>query len=367
MGFDEYASRIALTMIPGIGPVISKRLVMHCGSAEAVFREKKKNLGVIQGIGVVTARLLSDKECRKKAEAEYKRIEANGIQMLYFTEKEYPSRLKHCYDSPPLLYYKGTANLNAQKIVAVIGTRKITEYGKALTEKLVSELQPCGTLIISGLAYGVDICAHRAALDSGLDTVGVLAHGLDEIYPRVHSTSAKKMLEQGGLLTDFPCKTNPDRENFPQRNRIVAGLADAVVVVESGESGGSMITTEFAMNYNRDVFAFPGRIGDASSAGCHRIIKSNKAGLIESAADVAKCMGWELTHEKPKNIQTEMKTFSDEEERIVGTMRGMGNVHIDEICTLSEFSAGKTSGMLLQLEFAGVVKSLPGKMFRLCS
>lgn len=366
MGFDESAARIALTMIPGIGPVISKRLVTHCGSAEAVFREKKKNLALIQGIGSVTAKLLSDKNCHTRAEEEFRRIIDKEIRMLYFTEKDYPSRLKHCYDSPPLLYFKGNANLNAQKIVSIIGTRNITDYGKQLTEKLVSDLNAYGVLVVSGLAYGVDICAHRAALESGLETVGVLAHGLDEIYPRVHATTAKKMLDKGGLLSDFPCKTNPDRENFPQRNRIVAGLADAVIVIESGESGGSMITAEFANNYNRDVFAFPGRTGDQYSAGCHKLIKGHKANLIESAEDVVKFMGWEIQEKKHKATQTDLRVFTDEEERIVGAMRGMGNMHIDEICTLSEFTSGKTSAMLLQLEFAGVVRSLPGKMFRLC-
>lgn len=366
MGFDECAARIALTMIPGIGPVISKRLVLHCGSAEAVFLEKKKNLAAIQGIGLITAKLLGDKNCHKNAEEELKRITDKEIRMLYFTEKDYPSRLKHCYDSPPLLYYKGNANLNAPKIVSIIGTRNISEYGKMLTEKIVSDLHAYETLVVSGLAYGVDICAHRAALESGLPTVGVLAHGLDETYPRVHATTAKKMLEAGGLLTDFPCRTNPDRENFPQRNRIVAGLADAVIVIESGESGGSMITSEFANNYNRDVFAFPGRVGDPVSAGCHKLIKGHKANLIESADDVVKFMGWEIQEKRSKATQTDLRVFTDEEERIVGAMRGMGNMHIDEICTLSEFSSGKTSAMLLQLEFSGAVRSLPGKMFRLC-
>lgn len=366
MGFDECAARIALSMIPGIGPVISKRLVLHCGSAEAVFREKKKNLAAIQGIGTVTAKLLSNKSCHQLAEDEFARISEKGIRMLYFTEKDYPSRLKHCYDSPPLLYYKGVADLNAMKTVSVIGTRNISTYGKEMTEKIISDLQSYGVLVISGLAYGVDICAHRAALEHGLQTVGVLAHGLDEIYPRVHASTAKKMIDHGGLLTDFPCKTNPDRENFPQRNRIVAGLADAVLVVESGESGGSMITAEFANNYNRDVFAIPGRVGDATSAGCHKLIKTHKANLMECADDVVKFMGWEIQEKKSKAMQTDLRVFTDEEERIVGAMRGMGNMHIDEICTLSEFSSGKTSAMLLQLEFSGAVRSLPGKMFRLC-
>jgi DNA processing protein len=364
MSFDEYTGRIALTMIPGIGPVISKKLVLHCGSAEAVFREKKKLLELIPGIGKITARLVTDRECRVKAEKELLRIEKTGIQMLYFTEPDYPSRLKHCYDSPPLLYYKGSADLNAKRIVSVIGTRQITDYGTQLCEKLVGDLVKYNVLVVSGLAYGVDICAHRASLENGIQTVGVLAHGLDEVYPRTHAGTAKKMIAQGGLLTDFPCETNPDRENFPQRNRIVAGLSDAVIVVESGERGGSMITAEFAMNYNRDVFAFPGRVGDPASAGCHIMIKRHKAALIDSADDVAYAMGWEKP-EANEAVQTTLQTFSGDEEKVVACMRGQGNVHIDEIRLMSELPMGKVSAILLQLEFSGVIKSLPGKMFRL--
>lgn len=365
MEFDEYQGRIALTMIPGIGPVIAKKLILHCGTAEAVFREKQKHLELIPGIGRITAKLLRNKECLSKAEEELERIRKSGIRMLYFTEADYPSRLKHCYDSPPLLYYKGTTDLNAKRIVSIIGTREITGYGIQLCEKLVAELAAYSVLVVSGLAYGVDICAHRASLTNGLDTVGVLAHGLDEVYPRTHAATAKKMLAQGGLLTDFPCRTNPDRENFPQRNRIVAGLSDAVIVVESGERGGSMITAEFAANYNRDVFAFPGRVGDPASAGCHKLIKSHKAALIDSAADVAHIMGWEKPDATVATSQTSMHVFSGDEEKIVAAMRGMGNVHIDEICMMAELPSGKTSALLLQLEFAGAVKSLPGKMFRL--
>ena len=364
MCFDEYAGRIALTMIPGIGPVISKKLVLHCGSVQAVFREKKKLLELIPGIGTITAKLISDRKCRDRAEKELVQIRNAGVQMLYFTEANYPSRLKHCYDAPPLLYYKGNADLNASRIVSIIGTRKITDYGTRLCEKLVADLVKYNVLIVSGLAYGVDICAHRASLENGINTVGVLAHGLDELYPRVHASTAKKMVLQGGLLTDFPFATNPDRENFPQRNRIVAGLSDAVIVVESGERGGSMITAEFAMNYNRDVFAFPGKVGDYASAGCHAMIKRNKAALIDCADDVAYAMSWE----KPSAaapVQTSLQTFSGDEEKVVASMRGMGNIHIDEICMISGLTAGKTSAVLLQLEFRGAVKSLPGKMFRL--
>lgn len=364
MRVDEYTGRIALTMIPGIGPVISKKLIKHCGSAEAVFREKKNTLEKIPGIGKATAQLVDQQDCWRKVEEELARIQKLGIEMLYFTESNYPERLTHCYDSPPLLYYKGTADLNAKRIVSVIGTRNITEYGTELCQQLIADLAKYDVLVVSGLAYGVDICAHRASLEQGMQTIGVLGHGLDEIYPRVHTATAKKMLEQGGLLSDFPCGTRPDRENFPQRNRIVAGLSDAVIVVESGERGGSMITAEFAMNYNRDVFAFPGRVGDAASRGCNAIIKRNKAALIDSADDVAYAMRWD----KPKKsvpMQTAMRTFNSEEEKILFAMQGMANVHIDEICLMTNMNTGKAASLLLNLEFSGAVKSLPGKMFRL--
>lgn len=364
MGFDENTARIALTMIPGIGPVLSRRLVQHCGSAEMVFREKKKHLQCIEGIGLATLKLLGDKSCFKKAEKELKRMDKHGIRMLYFLERDYPSRLKHCYDAPPLIYCLGNMNLNAARIVSVIGTRKISDYGIQLTEQLVQELVPYDVMIISGLAYGVDICAHRAAVENKIETVGVLAHGLDRIYPSTHTATAKKMMNHGGLLSDFPGDTNPDRENFPQRNRIVAGLSDAVVVVESGVKGGSMITAEYAFNYNRDVFAFPGRVGDPLSAGCNALIRSQKAGLIESAEDLAKAMGWEVKKTQ-STLQTQLPALNESEEKIVDALRGMGNMHIDEISSVAELPVSKISSLLLSLEFSGVVKSLPGKMYRL--
>lgn len=364
MGFDENTARIALTMIPGIGPVLSRRLVQHCGSAEMVFREKKKHLQSIEGIGLATLKLLSDKSCFRKAEKELKRMDKHGIRMLYFLERDYPSRLKHCYDAPPLLYCLGNMNLNAARIVSVIGTRKISDYGIQLTEQLVQELVPYDVMIISGLAYGVDICAHRAAVENKIETVGVLAHGLDRIYPSTHTATARKMMNHGGLLSDFPGDTNPDRENFPQRNRIVAGLSDAVVVVESGVKGGSMITAEYAFNYNRDVFAFPGRVGDPLSAGCNALVRSQKAGLIESADDLAKAMGWEV--KKTQSVtQTQLPALNENEEKIVDALRGMGNMHIDEISSVADLPVSKISSLLLSLEFSGVVKSLPGKMYRL--
>lgn len=367
MSFDERVCQVALNMLPGVGPVSAKRLVSHCESAAEVFRQKKSQLMKIPHIGEAIASAVKNKEALLKAEAELKFAEKQGIHVLFYTDANYPNRLKQCYDGPALLYFQGNCSLDAKHIVSVVGTRKMTKYGEALIEQMISDFAEKGILVVSGLAYGVDVFAHRAALNHGLQTVGVLAHGLDTLYPSAHKSTAKKMIEQGGLLTDFPSGTKPDKENFPLRNRIVAGLCDATIVIESGESGGSMITAEFANNYNREVFAFPGKIGDPFSAGCHKLIKKNKAALVESAADILEFMGWDDANAKAKTAkQTAMVLpLSEEQERVVNALRDQGNVYIDEICSSSGFAPGKVSSVLLNLEFSGVVKSLPGKFYRL--
>jgi len=367
MSFDERVYQVALSMLPGVGPVSAKKLISHCGSAGEVFRQKKSQLMKIPHIGEKTAGAVKNPEALQKAELELKFAEKKGIRVLFYTDADYPNRLKQCYDSPAVLFFQGNISLDYKRVVSVVGTRKMTKYGEALTEKMISDFASKEILVVSGLAYGVDIFAHRAALNCGLPTVGVLAHGLDTLYPSAHKSTAKKMIEQGGLLTDFPSGTTPDKENFPMRNRIVAGLCDATIVIESGESGGSMITAEFANNYNREVFAFPGRVGDAFSAGCHKLIKKNKAALVESADDILSFMGWDDAHANVKVAkQTEMILPLDEEqEKVVEALRDHGNVYIDEICSSCGFAPGKVSSVLLNLEFSGVVKSLPGKFYRL--
>jgi DNA processing protein len=367
MSFDERVYQVALCMLPGIGPVSAKRLVSHCGTAGEVFRQKKSHLLKIPHIGEATANALHNKEVMLRAENELKFAEKKNIRILFYLDADYPNRLKQCYDSPAVLFFSGNCSLDQQRIVNIVGTRKITAYGEMLIEKLVQDFAGKNILVVSGLAYGVDIAAHRAALHHGLETIGVLAHGLDLIYPSAHKTTAKKMIAQGGLLTDFPSGTNPDKENFPMRNRIVAGMCDATIVIESGESGGSMITAEFATNYNRDVFAFPGRIDDVASAGCLKLIKANKAALATSAEDILKAMGWDEENIKEKKPQQKTLALpvNPEEEKIVSALRDHGNVYIDEICSSSGFGMGKVSSLLLTLEFAGLVKSLPGKFYRL--
>ena len=359
--------QIGLTLLDGVGDVLAKNLVAYCGSAEKVFKTGKTQLEKIPGIGAYTSQAISQsKSVLERAEQEVKFIKDNDIQALFFTDKNFPQRLKNCNDSPVMLYYKGNADLNTEKIVAVVGTRMPSPYGKQTTEKFIAELTESGCLVISGLAYGIDITAHKACLDNGLQTVGVLAHGLDRIYPSVHTNYAEKMISQGGLLTEFMSDTNPDKENFPKRNRIVAGMCDALVVVESKRGGGSLITATIANSYNKDIFAFPGRVGEILSEGCNGLIKSNRANLIESSADLMYIMNWnqEVKNKKTTQIPLLLK-LSEEEQSIIKAFDNKNQLHVDEICYATKFPISKTSGHLLQLEFSNVIKSLPGKIYQL--
>jgi DNA processing protein len=363
----EWLYRIGLTFIPGIGDVLAKNLVAYCGSPEAVFREKRSKLQKIPGIGKVLSEMVADANVLKKAEAELKFVEENKITPLFYTDAAYPSRLKNCSDSPVVIYYKGTAGLNASKVLSIVGTRNISRYGKKVCEALISDLASHDVLVVSGLAYGVDICAHRACVDLDVPTIGVLAHGLDRVYPSMHRSTADAMLANGGLLTDFPQGTNPDKENFPKRNRIVAGMADATVVIESGIKGGSLITADIANSYNRDVFAFPGRVDDQWSEGCNKLIKANKAALVESAEDILFLMGWlELKKKEKKPVQKEiLLNLSPDEEALINVLKEKDTAHIDDLCYSAGFSMSKVSALLLSLEFSGVVRSMPGKMYQL--
>jgi DNA processing protein len=358
--------KIALTLIHNIGDIRAKSLVAYCGSAEAVFKEKRAALEKIPGIGTVFASAVIDQKVFSRAEEEIKFIVKHGITPVFYLDPAYPKRLMHCEDSPVMLYMKGAANLNNEKIISIVGTREATDYGRELCEKLVADLSGFNPLIVSGLAYGIDIYAHRAALDNGLETVGVFAHGLDKVYPPVHRATAEKMIQQGALLTDFTSGTRPDRENFPRRNRIVAGIADATIVVESKRDGGSLITADIANSYNRDVFAFPGKVGDVTSEGCNNIIKQNKAALIQSAADVIYIMGWEELKRKNAPVQKQLFVeLKPEEETLVNVLREKNTVNIDELCLITKMPMSKVSSFLLTLEFSGIVRSLPGKMYKL--
>ncbi|MGZ3900888.1 MAG: DNA-processing protein DprA [Bacteroidia bacterium] len=366
MNLDELPYQIGLTLIEGIGDVNAKSLLAYCGSSKDVFSQKKTHLLKIPGIGEYLARsIVNSKNVLKRAEEEIKFIQKFKITPLFFSEENYPVRLKYCSDSPILLYYKGTADLNKEKIIGVVGTRKPSEHGKEKTKELISELKTSNAIILSGLAYGIDIWAHKAALDEGLETVGVLAHGLDRIYPQLHDKIAKKMLNNGGLLTDFMSGTNPDAVNFPKRNRIVAGLCDALVVVESKRQGGSLITATIANSYNKDVFAFPGKAGDPLAEGCNGLIKQNRASLIENAADLLYAMQWEEKNKKVNGTKqtTLLLNLSDEEKLVLKAFDNKEQVQIDELSYSTQMPISKIAALLLQMEFSNLIKSKPGKMY----
>lgn len=365
---SELLYQIGLTLLHGVGDVNAKGLLAYCGSPEQVFKHKKQQLLKIPGIGETIARaIVSGSKVLKRAEEELAFIEKYRIKPLFYTEVDYPGRLRHCLDGPILLYYKGTADLNADRVVAVVGTRRPSAYGSEKTNELVAGLQDSGILVVSGLAYGVDGYAHKAALDHGLSTVGVLAHGLDRIYPPAHDKVARQMLRQGGLLTDYMSSTTPDAPNFPKRNRIVAGLCDALIVVESKRTGGSLITATIASSYNRDVFALPGRAGDPLAEGCNGLIKRNKASLIESSDDLLDAMQWKINSKKKsasKQIPL-LVALTDEERPVMNVLEQRKSIHIDEMCQILQLPVSKVSAILLQLEFSNLVRSRPGKCYEL--
>ena len=363
---NDLLYQVALSLVPGIGDVHAKSLANIYGDASAIFKAPKKHLEKIDGIGSVRAAAIKKFDDFKTCDSEISFIEKYKIQPLFISHENYPKRLLNCYDSPVLLYYRGTADLNSQKIVSIVGTRNNTEYGKQVCEKFMSDLAGQNILIISGLAFGIDTIAHKYALKNNLQTVAVLAHGLDMIYPSQNKTLAKQMTSQGGLLTDFKSNTNPDRQNFPKRNRIVAGICDALVVIESAQKGGSLITAELANSYNKDVFAFPGKITDHKSEGCNYLVKSNKASLITSATDLLEIMNWVEKEKAPSKKQRELFIeLTDDEKIITDILRDKEIVAIDELYLKSGLSSSAAAQALLMLEMQGVVSSLPGKMYRL--
>ena len=363
---DDLLYQVALTLVPGIGDVHAKALVKHFGNAHDIFKAKKQTLESLEGIGVARAGSIKSFTSFESSEAELKFIEQYKITPLFITDENYPRRLLNCYDSPALLYYRGNANLNNSKIISIVGTRNNSDYGKTACEKLVDELQQSGILIVSGLAFGIDTIAHKAALKNNLETVGVLAHGLDRIYPTQNNHLAKQMVEQGGLLTEFISNTNPDKQNFPRRNRIVAGMCDAIVVVESGKKGGSLITAELGSNYNKDIFAIPGRNTDTKSEGCNYLIKHDKASLITGAEDLLIKMNWGESKKKQPKIQRELFIeLTPDERNITDILKTRKSIQIDELYAKSGLTSSAVAAALLMLEMQGIVASLPGKVYKM--
>lgn len=364
---NELLFQLALTLIPNIGDVQSKILVQHFGDAKSIFKAKTQTLEKIEGIGTIRANSIKEFDEFHIAEKELEFIEKYKIRPFFLTDKDYPQRLLNCYDSPTLLFYKGTADLNASKVIAIVGTRTNTDYGKQFTDKLVKDLSEQNITIISGLAFGIDAFAHKAALKNDLPTVGVVGHGLDKIYPSDHAGLAKDMIKNGGgILSEFFSGTKPDKHHFPLRNRIVAGISDATVLVETNIKGGSMITANLADAYNRDVFAVPGRVNDTKSSGCNHLIKHNKAILLTDADELLEVMGWkEKTKSKTKKQRELFIELSAEEKQIIQLLQEKDTVHIDEINLTSGLSSSTIASVILNLELQNVVASLPGKMYKL--
>lgn len=366
---NELYFGIALSLIKGIGDINAKQLISYAGGVEQLFKMSSARLQKISGVGQkIAAKFENTKEAFIKAEQELKFIEKNNIQALFYFDKRYPKRLLNCADAPLILYCKGNFDFNKERFVNVIGTRHATEQGKEITENLIIELSKYGVNLVSGLAFGIDICAHKAANKVGMQNIAVLAHGLDRLYPAQHKNIAEKMQENGALVSDYISGTNLDRQNFPDRNRIVAGMTDATIVVESAVSGGALITAEFANNYNKDVFAFPGRISDEYSAGCLNLIKNHKAQLITSANDIIDCMNWDSakTDTIASPIQPQLfLDLNEQEEKIYTILKQQEKVHIDLLTQQAQFPMSILSSVLLQLEMKGVVVSLPGKQYKI--
>ena len=354
---------LALLRVEGVGDIMAKKLLSNFGNAEEIFKTKINQISAIDGVGSVLLKNLKDKTVFEKANQELEFINKNNIQVSFFKDENYPERLKHCIDAPVLIFSGGNINLANKRIISIVGTRQITSYGVEFCKKLIEDLSPLDPIIVSGFAYGVDIVAHQLAMENKLQTIGVLAHGLNQIYPKAHKKYMSRMEENGGFITEFWSTTNPDKENFVRRNRIVAGMSEATIVIESADRGGSLITANLANDYNRDVFAVPGRVTDKYSQGCNQLIKTQKANVLTSAADLVYILNWDIEN-KAKPIQKQL--FVDleaEEQKIYDYLLKNGKELLDIIALQCEFPIYKISGMLLNMELKGVIRPLPGKLF----
>ncbi len=363
---DNTIHYLALQSVEGIGPVGARKLLKYFGSPEKIFSQKEKDLLKIKGLGPKLARKIKGGEVYRKAETELKRAIRAGVRIRVISDEDYPENLKHCADAPLVLFCKGEFDLFDRRLISIVGTRKMTSYGSVFLSKFIRELKKYNPIIISGLAYGVDICAHRLALQNGLSTIGVLAHGMDRIYPRAHYQTALAMTERGGLMTEFWMGTSPEKENFVKRNRIIAGLSEATLVVESSGKGGSLITADLADSYHREVFAVPGKTTDQNSIGCNRLIKSNKALMLTEAKDLEYMLNWSpIPHRDDESKNQEQEFSSEMERKVYNNIRIKGRKHVDQIALECECSISVIFSVLLQLELSGKVKSLAGHWYEL--
>jgi DNA processing protein len=357
---------LALHFIPGIGDYLVRQLVTYSGSAEKVFQTPKGKLLRIPGVGEVTAEAIKTGKTFTAAEAEFKKAEAANVNLIFFNDSNYPSRLKQVNDAPSLIYIKGNIDFENEKTIGIVGTRKATQYGRERVEELIHDLVPHNPLVVSGLAYGIDIHAHKQSVKYNLPTIGVMGSGMDNIYPSSHKETAKQMMVNGGLVTEHRFGTKPDAHNFPARNRIVAALSDAVIIVEAAIKGGALITAEIANSYNKDVFAFPGNIGQSHSEGCNNLIKSNRAHLITGLKDLEYITGWTLGQAPVKKQIVSLESFEPMEQTVLKTLleNESKQLMIDELSWKSNIAISKLASVLLSLEFKGAVASLPGKVYK---
>lgn len=370
MNDEDLLYTLALTRVHGLGLANAHQLLQAVDHAADLFRRPQEVLKQLPGIPKrIIESLTHADDALRLCEAELQFAEKNHIRCLTARNAEYPSRLRECPDAPLVLFYRGNADLNHLRVIAMVGTRNATDYGKAICQNFLRDLQTLlpDTLVVSGLAYGVDIYAHRAALQNGMETVGVLAHGLDRLYPAVHRQTAAEMTEHGGLLTEFTSGTNPDRQNFVKRNRIVAGMSDATIVVESAEKGGALITAEIADSYHRDCFAFPGRINDPFSAGCNNLIKGERAMLLQSAEEFVKAMRWDTTPQMPQAIQRQLfPELTDEEQRVCDLLQKQTDgVQVNTLVVQLNIPINRMTGILFELEMKGVIRTLAGGVYKL--
>lgn len=360
----ELQFMLALQRVPNLGDTSAKKLLHHVGSAEGIFKEKKSNLLKIDGIGDFKLKVLDNKQWLDDAEAELRYIKENNITVTYFKDKSYPERLKHCLDGPILFFQVGNIDLAGKKIISIVGTRKVTSYGVHFCEKLIEELAPFNPIIVSGFAYGVDITAHKAAIANKLQTVGCFAHGLNQVYPKVHKKYVAQVEQNGGFISEFWSTDAFDRANFLKRNRIIAGMSEATIVIESASKGGSLVTADIANSYSREVFAVPGRAFDSQSEGCNALIKSNQAHLCTGAEDLIYHLGWQVADKKPKQTSLFVE-LTDEEKVVFNYLKGKEKELLDIIAIECQIPTFKAATILLNMELKGVIRPLPGKLFQL--
>lgn len=363
MNEEDLFHLLALLKVEGVGDIMGKKLLLHLGSAKAIFEAKQTQLLAIDGVGSMLIKNLKSKTIFESATKELAFIKKNDIQVLFYQDSNYPERLKHCLDGPILLFASGNIDFSNRKIISIVGTRQISAYGSEFCKKLIADLAPLNPIIVSGFAYGVDIVAHQAAVENNLQTIGVVAHGLNQIYPKVHSKYVAKIEKNGGFLTEFWSNSSPEKENFVRRNRIVAGMSEATIVIESADKGGSLITANLANDYNRDVFAVPGRTSDKMSQGCNNLIKTQKANLLTSAADIVYMLNWDL-ETKTKPIQKQLfVVLEPDEQKVYDFLNQNGKEILDIIALQCDLPIYRIAGMLLNMELKGVIRPLPGKLF----